>query len=56
MGAWPAVDAGGDLTLHSIPGYGTDAYLTLRKLDGYGADWREHVDEPATLPIRTPFD
>lgn len=38
----------GDLSLHSIPGYGTDAYLTLQKLEVQ--EWQEKVDEPTPSP------
>ncbi|MEW5315770.1 MAG: hypothetical protein WDW38_007176 [Sanguina aurantia] len=41
----------GDLSLHSIPGCGTDAYLTLQKLDAQ--EWQERVDEPTPSPCPT---
>ncbi|GFR41707.1 hypothetical protein Agub_g2457 [Astrephomene gubernaculifera] len=44
---------GGDLRLQTIPGYGVDAYLTLRRLEEH--EWREEVEEPGMLPMKTPY-
>ncbi|KXZ53307.1 hypothetical protein GPECTOR_7g1201 [Gonium pectorale] len=46
---------GGDLKLQSVPGYGVDAYLQLRRLEEHEWAWREHVDDSAPLPLKTPY-
>ena len=43
-------DAGGDLRLISMPGYGTDAYLSIQYLEG---QWEESRVEPQADAIST---
>ncbi len=42
----------GDLALHVVPGYGTDAYLTVRRLEE--GEWQEQLDEPAVMQVDHP--
>lgn len=37
------IDAGGDLQLKTLPGYGVDAFLILKRLNN--CDWKEGAEE-----------